>query len=368
MAKYQILLFFLCALSASAFFTSSSQSKHERSNHRNINIRQEQEQRGHGPFKDPMIPSRRQISPHLHQHNNNNNNARGGSQLFNRKILLKVFAGAVVSIPLALEGYANCGSVLTDCSLDAIQSSNDGEARKSSGNGDQNHGSITTNTEDVTFIFHGAGGQDANTDELLQVLRKGSRTNSSFIKMIDWSQDSADILQASVKGSKIGEALGKQLARFLQTQDTANVQNVHIIGISVGAFPANGLVQALDATLRPSLRKNINLQLTLLDPFQQKAVLGFRYGKNNFGKGCDYAQQYLNTDDPVPSTNDSLPYCATTDVTSLRPSEIFGHDWPLIYYSNELRGKKNDEAAGGAGDLAMVPIGMRKKIGETVLM
>jgi len=340
MSKYQILLCFLCAFRASAFFTSSTQNK--QINHINTSIKQ-----GKGSFKDAQFPSRKQVLSYLHQRNNND---RGGSQLFSRRILLKVFVGAVVSIPLVLEGYAHSGSLQTDISFET------------------ENGSITSNTKDVTFIFHGAGGQDANTDELFQVLRKGSSTSNSFINMVDWSQDSADILQASVKGTKIGEALGKQLARILQTQDTGNVRNVHIIGISVGAFPANGFVQTLDSTIRPSLRKNINLQLTLLDPFQQKAVLGFRYGKKNFGKGCDYAQQYLNTDDPVPSTNDSLPYCATTDVTPLRPSEVFGHDWPLIYYSNELRGKMKDDTAGDAGDLAMIPIEMRKKIGETELM
>lgn len=293
----------------------------------------------------------RQASSHLQQHNN----GRGGSQLFTRMKLLKVFAGAIVIIPLALEGYAQSGPVQTV--LDIFHSSNLDDETKS----------ITSDTQDVTFIFHGAGGQDANTDELLQVLRKGKR-NNSFIKMVDWSQDSADILQASVKGSKIGEALGKQFARLLQSQDTVQRRNVHIIGISVGAFPASALVQTLDGTLRPSLRKKINLQLTLLDPFQQKAVLGIKYGKKNFGKGCDYAQQYLNTDDPVPSTNDPLPYCATTDVTSLRPSEVFGHDWPLIYYSNELKEMQKNETLGGSIDLPMIPIEMRRKIGETIVL
>ena len=44
--------------------------------------------------------------------------------------------------------------------------------------------------------------------------------------------------------------------------------------------------------------------------------------------------QLSNLSDPVPSTNDPLPSCAVTDVTKVRPSNIFGHDWPLVYYSN----------------------------------
>ena len=38
-------------------------------------------------------------------------------------------------------------------------------------------------------------------------------------------------------------------------------------------------------------------------------------------------------DDPVPSTNSIVSHCAVTDVTNVRPVEIFGHDWPLVYYS-----------------------------------
>jgi len=321
---------------------------------------------------------RQYLSQLHHQHDSSDKDAlisRGGSQLqlLSRSNLLKAFAacGAVIAIvPLALEGYARSGSVQS--ALDIFQSS-DSDRAKSDGNG---NGSITNDTKDITIVFHGAGGQDSNTDELLKVLRSGSARNS-FVKMVDWSQDSADILKASIKGSTIGKSLGNQLKDILQkqsesssnnidrTETSKEIRNVHIIGISVGAFSANEIVQTLDSNLHPSLRKKICLQLTLLDPFQQKAVLGVKYGKNNFGKGADYAQQFLNTDDPVPSTNDSLPYCATTDVTSLRPSEVFGHDWPLIYYTNELKG--NGNAAVSSLGFGMVPSKMRNKIGETAM-
>jgi len=39
--------------------------------------------------------------------------------------------------------------------------------------------------EDVTIGFHGAGGQDLCTDELMSRLKAG-REDSSFIAMIDW--------------------------------------------------------------------------------------------------------------------------------------------------------------------------------------
>lgn len=97
------------------------------------------------------------------------------------------------------------------------------------------------------------------------------------------------------------------------------------------------------------------LQLTLLDPFTQRGVLGPGYGSRNFGKSADYAQQFMNTDDPVPSTNEPCGGCAVWDVTGARErgeggnGDIFGHDWPLVYFSRYWKG--------GVG---MVPEGERK--------
>jgi len=55
---------------------------------------------------------------------------------------------------------------------------------------------------------------------------------------------------------------------------------------------------------------------TLLDPFCSHGIWGLNYGATRFETGgIDYVEQYFNTDDPVPTTNDSLPLCACVDVT-----------------------------------------------------
>ena len=74
------------------------------------------------------------------------------------------------------------------------------------------------------------------------------------------------------------------------------------------------------------------MRLTLLDPFTQRGIFDFGYGNRSFGKSADYTEQYLNTDDPVPSTNSPLKNCVCYDITKLRPESIFGHDWPVAYY------------------------------------
>ncbi|GMH64111.1 hypothetical protein TrRE_jg13028 [Triparma retinervis] len=124
-----------------------------------------------------------------------------------------------------------------------------------------------------------------------------------------------------------------------QYTDSLMGRNIHIIGISVGAFAADATISRLRKYIdqHPNAPK-INLQLTLLDPFTQRGIFGVNWGIKNFGRNADYAQQYLNTDDPVPSTNEPCDNCAVFDVTNTSKrkkvdGEIFGHDWPLVHYT-----------------------------------
>jgi len=182
----------------------------------------------------------------------------------------------------------------------------------------------------VTLIFHGAGGQDNYTDELLRNLSKKENGKKSFVSIIDWSDLSSNLLKATSNGQEVG----KQSAMKLFSKAN-NLKKLHVVGISVGAFAANSCVSRVKQLLEENNEpvNSIYVQLTLLDPFTQRGLIGFNYGNKVFGTTADYAQQFLNTDDPVPSTNSPLKYCAVTDVTQVRPPDIFGHDWPLVYYS-----------------------------------
>lgn len=235
-----------------------------------------------------------------------------------------------------------------------------GEVYSRSGGGGNFHTPLTNpiatrgweDIDEVTLIFHGAGGPDAYTDELLKKLAvENQKLENTYYAMIDWSEYSQNTLQASFNGQKIGIRTANNLF-----QNAPNLKSLHIIGISVGAFAADACVQQFKKLSSPSdknnnpvmnafLKANNNnespspsststyTQLTLLDPFCARGVTGLLYGANQFGKSADYAQQFFNTDDPVPSTNAALPRCACTDVTNVRPSAIFGHDWPLVYFT-----------------------------------
>ena len=209
--------------------------------------------------------------------------------------------------------------------------------------------------EEVTLVFHGAGGQDEYTDELMANLRaKCSKTQHAA--MIDWSALSSNILQASFNGQRVGRETARRLLErcnggtaIANTDAACRLKAVHLIGISVGAFAANEACAVIKSS---RLGNGITCQLTLLDPFQQRGVIGTGYGNANFGKTADYAIHFLNTDDPVPSTNAPLTkHCSVVDITNLRPEKLFGHDWPVVYYGGI---EKRRNGAGG-GTLGIVP-------------
>ena len=178
--------------------------------------------------------------------------------------------------------------------------------------------------KEVTLVFHGAGGKDKNTDALLKELQQLD-CETSYSTVLDWNEYSKNILQASFNGQVIGRLVADQLL-----SKAPLLQKVHLIGISVGAFGCTTCAETIKSS-----RPRIYVQQTLLDPFCQRGVFDIWYGSRRFGASADYAQQFINTDDPVFSTNSPLKKCAIYDVTSLRPREVFGHDWPLIYYTQQ---------------------------------
>jgi hypothetical protein len=254
-----------------------------------------------------------------------------------RKLIAGALLGTIIGVPLIAEGYARMGTLHPFTGLDD----------PAAGAG------AWRNVEHATIVFHGAGGQDQYTAELMTRLESlgynsdNSNDNNNdnnkqqqqpyYATLIDWSRDSQNTLQASFNGQRIGRIFAETLL-----SKAPNLQTLHLIGISVGSFVADSCATRVKELVKVKVeqeqdddKSSIYIQMTTLDPFCQRAVLGIGYGNKNFGKAknVDYGQQYLNTDDPVPSTNNPLLECACKDVTKLRPEAIFGHDWPLVYYA-----------------------------------
>jgi hypothetical protein len=176
-----------------------------------------------------------------------------------------------------------------------------------------------------TFIFPGAGG----VDELIVALDDSIEENSV---VVDWAEYRGSILTSAYESEAVGEAIAEGIltTRELKPQDC-----LHFIGVSVGAFAANAAATIITQNDNMKCR----VRLTLLDPFCGRGVFQPNYGKKHFGKYATTAIHILNTDDPVPTTNDPLPHCYCLDVTKAPEREEFVpppgdsmHSWPLAYF------------------------------------
>jgi len=223
---------------------------------------------------------------------------------------------------------------------------------------------------DVVIIFPGAGGPDQFTAELEQNIRrwddndseilgddapgnaKFQQVTSRLVTTVDWSEHTGTLFTAAYNSEAVGDAVADTLWK------SVHVRSVHCVGISVGAFAANAAARYFSHLSE----KSHHVRLSLLDPFCSRGLWGGGYGRKNFGRYADYAEQYLNTDDPVPTTNDPLPLCACVDVTGssdrdefVLPENETYHCWPLVFYARNKDGyKKNlffvDEEENGASE------------------
>ncbi|MGK3738507.1 MAG: hypothetical protein ACI90V_005354 [Bacillariaceae sp.] len=218
---------------------------------------------------------------------------------------------------------------------------------------------ISTTMTTTTYIFPGAGG----VDDL--ILELHATIPNSII--IDWKEYRGNILTASYDSEVVGQAIAELIISKNNNNKSKSNSNsnsnsnestscssdihYHFIGISVGGFAANAAATEVYRQQQQQQQQNniddvdvdvdanADINLTLLDPFCGRGIFQPNYGRDYFGKYATTAIQIMNTDDPVPTTNEPLPYCYCLDVTnSLKrnnfiPSEDDSmHSWPLAYY------------------------------------
>ena len=207
----------------------------------------------------------------------------------------------------------------------------------------------SSSSTSTTIIFPGAGGVDPLVEELSSVLPHS--------QIVDWSEHRGSLLTAAYDGEAVGQGIANLLL-LLQSNNDNDVNNknikaenvLHFIGISVGAFAAN----AAATVMYQHRGTTTQVKLTLLDPFCGRGIFGSSYGKNQFGKYATTSIQILNTDDPVPTTNDPLPYCYCLDVTHAPERRTFTplpgdtmHSWPLAYMARHYQEPTSDTVIPG---------------------
>ena len=111
---------------------------------------------------------------------------------------------------------------------------------------------------------------------------------------------------------------------------------IHLVGHSLGAWVVQGFADAY--------RRNggdAAVQITLLDPFHIRGILGLGWGVRNFGRNSDYAETYIVRNEPVFGTNRYLRRAHNFDVTPVVPPGMWEvphgpHWWVVEYYRGSV--------------------------------
>lgn len=219
-------------------------------------------------------------------------------------------------------------------------------------------------TEEALFlVFPGYGGPDLNTERIEAVVAESDKVHEFDRKVFcyDWrnwrGNSTASVFRAAFDSQRVGRRVGEQLGsmRLTRGQVTGQrpinqIKDIHVVGISAGAFAADACIKeykrALLKLYGPKAAATSNARLTLLDPFTCRGVTGTTYGAKYFGLEADYFENYVNTDDPVPFTNDPLPNAYNYDVTGSKQRDSFEplpgdsmHSWPVAYFGLNWRDK-----------------------------
>jgi hypothetical protein len=180
----------------------------------------------------------------------------------------------------------------------------------------------------LLFIVHGSGNTAADwpADLVAKVKTALTQAGQWDIVAYDWSTYSEDKLSAANAGIEIGTYIGNTLS-----SSPYHYERIQFVAHSVGSF----VIQAACEAYRSQASRDTRIHLTFLDPFGGRGLLDWSYGRKHFGAGADFAEAYINTSDPAPSTNDPLQNAHNFDVTGKAPATLTGSDlhwWPVYFY------------------------------------
>jgi hypothetical protein len=193
----------------------------------------------------------------------------------------------------------------------------------------------TAKDKNILLVFPGAGGPDGYTEALKGKIKASDRLKNvdRLVKVYNWQKWTGNFIRASFDAQTVGRTVCSELAE--SEKEKGKIENLHVIGISVGSFAADSCIKAYNGLAdEPGFTR-----ATFLDPFTSKGIFGYGWGLRNFGATASFAEDYLNTDDSVPTTNDPLELAFTYDVTksSLRDKFVpmndgdSTHSWPVAY-------------------------------------
>lgn len=186
----------------------------------------------------------------------------------------------------------------------------------------------------LSLLFHGIHDTPESwSSELADVMNRHWKGHKAIA--IDWSQYADSVFRCSVNGLQLGKKIGRQL------HNKKEVEHLHLIGHSCGSFVIYGICKSLKQE-----KSSISIQTTYLDPVSNFGGFFTHYGVDYFGRCGDFSENYFDSGDKVPGSNEPLPEPANFDVTSARlNAEYLGnpHVWPVEYYMQLVRKRKNPQ-------------------------
>jgi len=191
----------------------------------------------------------------------------------------------------------------------------------------------TEGARSLLLVVHGSGDTAEGWPAVLieGVKQKIVQAEQWDFVAYDWSCWADDKASASRAGLEIGAYIGSALASA-----DYRYERIQMVAHSVGAF----VIQAACDSYRGNATDSARMHLTFLDPFAGNGLLDWTYGQRRFGEGADFAEAYINTDDPVPSTNGAMSQAHNFDVTAKAPDFFAGaerHWWPVDFYRESIQ-------------------------------
>lgn len=196
---------------------------------------------------------------------------------------------------------------------------------------------VESSTKYITLSAHGVNDNPSSwSDELQNLMVQVPYPTLTNINeqnhSIDWQNYASNVFLCSVAGKKIGNEIGKHLAK------QPNLKAIHAIGHSCGAFVTFGICEGARA-----INPQLIIQTTYLDPVAVYSGIFWHYGIDNFGSCADFSDTYIDTRDTVPGSNQALPNSYTFDVThkqTTKDAQYPPHAWPTRFYINAYKAKR----------------------------
>ncbi len=180
----------------------------------------------------------------------------------------------------------------------------------------------------LTLVTHGKGDAASGWVTTLTGLLRTKTGPEEQVIGIDWSRGAKNLFRCS----RNADVAGRQLARLVAEHSPA-LSEIDFIAHSAGGFMAYAFCQQIK-TIRPDIRMNI----TYLDPSGIYRGLWWNYGHRNFGSCADQSTTIYNVGDGVPGSEAPPVHGEALDISALRPPEDpNGHLWPVHYFIHTLK-------------------------------